>query len=499
MGPPRAAPLLLLAAVLGCTAGPPPEPPSLAASEAKMAEGRYGEALRALRALPPAELPVASQRLRAATVAARGKDFALALSFLKAGENPSTEARLLAAESLLRSGDAAGAKEALAALEQQGLRTERWRFLYALLCLVRGERDLGIAGLDEIARGGSRDPEVLVRWAETILDHPEEARRRLTEALGRTDDRGPVEAALGACLLLKDGDPESARMHLEEAVRLNPWNRDARLDLVRAGLRKGTPTSVDRAGQEAARLLEQDPSDAVARMLLAATFGELGRMATDPGAGVPPPAAIRAWDRAEREYATLLSGPIDDPATAIQVLQGWARIHVEEVPLDPPGAALGPGSHYARAVELLEKAETIDPDGRLEGGPNGSRLIAETWFLRGRAARKAHTGSSDHTEALGYLQKAFKADPRHLGASWDLGLLCHDLFPDSKEYQDLAYRAMRAHKVMRDRAGLPSLDPEKLKIYDEVMKNAPHPVPQDPKSPAPKQPDPNPPAPKKEE
>jgi tetratricopeptide (TPR) repeat protein len=463
--------LLLVLALPACTRAAPGDPPALPAAEAKMAEGRYGEAVRDLRGIPLADLPLEAQRVRVAEAAKKGRDFALVARVLEADRRGSVPARLLRVEGILRSGNLDGAKEALAEMEREGIRPERWRFLHALLGLARnekGERDAAVQALGELVQEGSRDPEVLVRWAETVLSVPAEARRRLTEALDRVDDRGPVLAALGAVLLRKDGDPGIARLHLEEAVRLRPFDRDARLDLVRAGLRRGGEVAVGRAVEEGILLVAQDPDDGEARLTLAEAYGEKGRLALDPRGVAPSLPAIRAWDLAEREYEELLRRGVADPPTAVRALLGLARIHVEEVPLDDRKAALAPGSHYAKAMEILRRAEELDPEGKLRGGPYEASLLAENYYLRGRASRKAHVGDLDHTDALGWFQKAFNLDKRHIDASWDLGSLCADFFAQSKEYQQLAYTAFRSHVTMREKVGAPPLDPERMKIAEDA-------------------------------
>ncbi len=119
-------------------------------------------------------------------------------------------------------------------------------------------------------------------------------------------------------------------------------------------------------------------------------------------------------------------------------------------------------------MEALAAAEAMDPEGKL-AGPWGVKLLAETWYLRGRANRKAHEGVSDNTEALRCYEKAFELDRHHLEAAWDLGLLCYD-FLRTPEYVQKAAMAFGCHAQERQRRGLPPLEGENLRIFADAMK-----------------------------
>ena len=113
-------------------------------------------------------------------------------------------------------------------------------------------------------------------------------------------------------------------------------------------------------------------------------------------------------------------------------------------------------------MEILGRAEGLDPEGRLRG-PRGVRLLAETHYLRGRAAKRCHEGDRDHTDAVRWYEKAWEADPRHMEAAWDLGHLYYD-FLRSPEYVAKAADRFRAHVAERERRGMPPLDEERMAI-----------------------------------
>ncbi len=479
--PPIPAGVLLLAglaAAAGCggcgTPAPASVPPALAAAEKSLEEGHFGAALRGLRTIPPDDLAGPEARLRAGRAAAKARDFGLAARFLdadaKGDPRKAAAACLLRAEALVRAGKLDAAKNALDALEKGGVRTDRWRYELSLLSLALGEKEVARQVLEDLVSGGSRDADVLVRWAELSLDQPQEARRRLAEGAERAEDKAVVQAALGRFLLLAGGDPRTAAAELEDVVRARPWDRDVRLDLVRARLRAGGEVSVARAAEQAESLLGEDPDDAEARLALAESLGESGRLkAGDASAGVNRPAEA-LYGKAAAQYEELLRRGVRDPAAAIRALQGFARTHVELVANDPGADAREPGTHFARAMEALDKAQALDPQGTLTD-PFGVKLLAETYYLRGRANRKAHAGSSDNTDALRWYELAFATDHRHLEASWDLGMLCFD-FLRSPEYVQKAAMAFGFHDLERKRRGLPPLEGEQLRIFLDAMKRA---------------------------
>jgi tetratricopeptide (TPR) repeat protein len=467
-----------LAAAAGCggcgPSSPAPGPAALPAAEKALVEGHYGAALRGLRSILPDDLPGPEARLRAARAAAKVMDFDLVARFLEADAKGdlrgAAEACLLRAEGLVRSGKFEAAKEALAALETAGVRTDRWRYDYSILCLARGDREVARHELEDLVSGGTRDADILVRWAELALDQPAVARRRLGEGIERADDRAVVQTALGRFLLVTGGDPRAAAAELEDAVRARPWDREARLDIVRARLRAGGEASVHLAVEEAERLLGEDPDDAEARLACAETLGESGRLAAgDTSGGVNRPATA-IFEKAAAQYQELLRRGTRDEAAAIRALQGFARTQVELVANEPGPDARVPGSHFARAMEALDRAEALDREGKLTG-PFGVRLLAETWYLRGRANRKAHDANSDHTDALFCFEKAFETDHHHLEASWDLGLLCYDLLR-TPEYVQKTAMAFGCHDLERKRRGLPPLDGPRLLIFADAMKRA---------------------------
>jgi tetratricopeptide (TPR) repeat protein len=465
-----------VAALPACSPPPPrPAPPGLERAEKALAEGRYGAAARELRSLRPADLEGAETRLRAAQAAVKARDFARAALFLEAdakrdlGRAPG--AALLRAECLVRSGRLDDAQQALRAIEAAGSRTERWRYAYALLSLARGERDLGARDMEALATAGSKDPDVLIRWAELPLpDGFDEAKRRLDDALLRATDPAPVLAMRGRLLLLGGREARAALADLEEAVRARPWDREARRDRVRARVRVGGLVSVEAAVREAEGIVAEDPDDGETRIAFAEALGEAGRLAGLGGDGalhLPAP-AVRYYERAAEQYGEYLQRPVRDPAMAIRALQGLARTEIQRIPLDETGRMRAPGSHYARAMEALQRAQALDPEGRFRGEWDVG-LLAETWYLRGRANKRVHEGTTDHTEALRSYQKALEIDPRHLEACWDLGLLCHDFFPDSPAYWQIAADAFRAHLKERERRDLGALDPERMAIVKSAF------------------------------
>lgn len=476
MSPRPLLPLLLAAALAGACSreAPPPDLRGIEAAERALAEGRWMAARRELESLPPLPEGAAEARLRAAEACMRCGDPSRAADLLgpaAAGPPPATEAvRLLRAEALVRSGRLEEAGTALADLEKAGLRGSRWRFLYALLSLARGEETGARMDLEDLVRKGSRDPDVHVLWAQQALDSPLEAQRRLHEALDVVTDRIPVLRALGRLLAgSAAGDARRAAEALEEVVRARPWDREARLSLVAAGRRAGGKPELARALAVARGLRGEDPRDPEIALALAETTAAAALAAMEETGGGPA-AARDDLMAAAALYEALASSPHPDTPLGIRILQGLARVHVEAIPLDAPGEVAAEGSHYRRALAALDRAEALDPEGRwAEEG--GSKLLAETHFLRGRAHRRAHHGDGDHTEAVRAYEKALEVDRRHVGALWDLGLLYYD-FLRGPEYIRKARLVFEACLRERERRGMEALDPGRLAIVAHVRKLA---------------------------
>jgi tetratricopeptide (TPR) repeat protein len=460
-----------LAALAAC--GPPPDrppPQGLVDAETALADGRYGAAARGLRALRPADLDGAAVRLRAARAAVKVREFERAAAFLEAdtvrepGRAP--EAGILRAEALVRCGRNEDAKKLLADLEIAGARTERWRYVYALLARARGEHDLATRDLEAMAAAGSRDPDVLVRWAELPLPNGfAEAKARLDEAVKRAADPAAVLAMRGRLLLRPGGEPRAALEDLEAALVSRPWDREARRDRVRARVAVGGSASVERACAEAEAMVAEDPDDMETRLALAEALGEAGRLAglvTD-GAINLPPATVRFYGRAAEQYAEFLRRPGRDPVAMVRALHGLARVEIQLIPLDETGRQRIPGSHFAKAMALLQRAEEADPDGRLRGDWD-LRLLGETHYLRGRACKRVHEGTSDNTDALRWYEKAVGVEGRHIEATWDLGHIYYDFFPDTPAYWQKAVDTFRLHLMERERRGLGPLDEVRMGI-----------------------------------
>jgi tetratricopeptide (TPR) repeat protein len=159
--------------------------------------------------------------------------------------------------------------------------------------------------------------------------------------------------------------------------------------------------------------------------------------------------------------------PGGDPGLAVRILQGAARLHIEAMDAEGPGGAFAPGSHFRRAEEALARAEALDPPpGRLRDA-RGLKTLAETWYLRARANKRAHAGDRDHKDAVGWYEKARTAEPGHLEAHWDLALLYADLLR-SAEYVKKADELFAHACILREARGLAPLAPEELRIVAQV-------------------------------
>ncbi len=475
MIPPALRPLALLLAT-GAAAGacrpaaapPAPVPAALEEAERALLEGRFGAARKGLRTLPRAALETREARLRGASAAMKAREPSLAADILSAdAEEP---ARLLRCEALLRSRRFGEARSALDALPKDGPGNERRRVLGVMLGMLEGRRDEARAEAAALVREGTLDPDAHVLHAQELTETPAIVERLLQEALGRVSDRAPVLRALGRLLLYVEGNPRRAAEPLEIAVRERPWDRDARLDLATALRRTGRDGDLARAVTQARSLRAEDPSDAEATLVLAEVLAE-GIRSAAAGAGGTGVLRGEAFAEALALYEELAGRPpAEDPARAVRVLQGLARLHVEAILVDDPARATVPGSRFRRAMETLDRAWALDPEGKLRDGA-GVRLSAETLFLRGKACKKAHTGDMDHTLAVGWYEKALDprvgGDPRHLEAHWDLGLLYAD-FLRTPDYIRKARSQFEDHITERERRGLPPLAPDLLRIVAQV-------------------------------
>jgi tetratricopeptide (TPR) repeat protein len=472
MTPGRAALLCLAAAiaVAGCSreepapaagaAAAPSMPKGLAEAERALEEGRFGEAGRLLRAVDVRSLTDPDLRLRAARDSAKVKDFEWAARVLEqdaaGGEGRPAEAGLLRAEALVRCGRF---EEAAPALAGPAEGTERGRYVRALLALGRGDREAAHALIESLVQGGSRDADVWVLWAQEATGDPKEMERRLRAAMERCADRATPGKALGR-VLLAQGDCVGAAGALREAVRERPFDRDARLDLVRALTGAGRADDPARAVEEARRLLKDGAEGFDARLALAEALAMQGIEASR-AAGDAPGAGIRPLQEAETLFADLAQRGAPDPLTQVRVLLGLARVLVEAIPMDDDAEIGAPTGRWARAVRALDAADSLDPEGRMSG-PFGVRLRAEVLYLRGRAAKRAHVGAKDNTDSLRHYENAVAADPRHMEALWDLAMLYYDLLR-SPEYVAKAADLFDRALAERRRRGLPPLPPSMLR------------------------------------
>lgn len=463
--------LLAVAAAAGCSRpgeAPAPVPEAVAAAERSLAEGRYGAARKTLRTIPRAALASRESRMRAAAAALKAREPSLAADVLSGDGDE--EARLLRAEGLIRSARKDEAKAALDALEREGAGGERRRVLRVMLGRITGR---GLEAREEAAalvKGGSRDPDAHVLHAQEHYSQPAFAERLLLDALPRVTDPAPLLKGLGRLLLHGAGNPVRAADYLERAVRERPWDRDARLDLATALRRTGRSGDLERAVAEARRLRGEDPGDGAVALLLAESLAEGIRLAAAAGPGVGPYREGEFRECLALYEELVRSPPGGDAETAIHVHHGLARLHVEAILSDAPWQATAEGSHYRRAVAALDAAKALDPEGRLKD-PAGVRLSAETLYLRARAAKRAHTGDMDHTEAVRLYEMAVDprvgGDLRHFEARWDLGLLYADLLR-SPEYIRKAREQFDDCLLERERRGMPPLPPKMMAIVAHV-------------------------------
>jgi tetratricopeptide (TPR) repeat protein len=472
MGPARDLALLaILLAACGGRGGARDEPPGLARAEAALEAGLPGEARRGLAAIPPGSFATPEMRLRAARAFGKARDWAAAARILEgdAGDfRRANEAALLRVEALLRAGALEPAEKALGVLGTVGVRPPRAAVLHAMATVARGRTGDGARDLEPLVRAGTRDPDARVLWAQIVLDLPGEAERRLQEGMGAVGDRGPLLRALGR-LLLRTGDADRAAHALVEAVRLRPWDRDARLDLARARVGTGRPEEMEAALEDLRRLARDDPEDFTIALALSEASAEKA-LRVSRAAGDSPSAANPEFEEALRLYEDLASRPAPDAGAAVSALFGLARLLVETIPLEHPSTSLLPGSRLRRAEAILDRALALDPDGRMVDG-YGVRLVAENYYLRGRGYKRAHAGDRDHRDAVGWYEKALKADGRHLDATLDLALLYYD-FLRTPEFVRKAARLVDAHERERSLRGLPPLRPDQLKPVAHIRRLA---------------------------
>lgn len=477
---PLAAALLLLLLLLGVPAaagcgprGPAPPPAALQEGERALEEGRFGEAARLLRSIPRDALATAPDRRRAAAALMKVDLHAEAADLLakdppgRGGRNG--EAALLRLEALLRSGRTEEAQRFLAEMEIAGQEGERKRVLRVMLDLRVGATGDAMRELEDLVSRGTRDADAWVLWAQAVLHQPEEAEKRLLAGAAAAADRAKVLRSLGRLLLRSKGDPHRARDLLEEAVRGRPWDREARLDLVGALRRTGVAADLDRALAEARRLREEEPGDFELSLCLAETLGEaaLGAAARAGGQAAAGRDHLLA---AIALYGDLARRPAPDPVAEVRVVQGLARAEVEAIHLDSQGDA-GPASHFRRALDALQRAEALDPEGKLRDPRGPWPLLAETWYLRGRAFKRVHAGDGDHTEAVGWYEKAARRADPHLDALWDLSLLYCD-FLRTPDHVRKAAAMMRKHERMREELGLPPLDAVRKRQLEDAADRA---------------------------
>jgi tetratricopeptide (TPR) repeat protein len=459
---------LLLSACGPAADAPAAEPPGLGKAEAAIDGGRPGEALREIASIVPESLVSPRQRLRAARVASRARDWARAARLLArdAEAAPAGEAALLRAEALLRTGDLDAGARAIAAAGEPP--PERARVLRAMLAVARGRADEAARGLEALARDGTRDPDAWVLLAQAALPDAAEAERRLLDGARACDGAAPIQSALGR-LALRAGRADRAIDALAPAVRARPWDREARLDLARARVATGRDPELDLAIEDLRRVVADAPAEFDPRLRLAEALGEKGvRITRRLNDG--PEGAQEEFAASLALYEALAAEAAPDPESAVSVLLGQARVLIECIPLDRPEVATAPGSRFRRAEAALARAEALDPQGRLLDA-NGVRLLAENWYLRGRANKRAHVGSRDHAESVGWYAKAVQADPRHLEAPWDLALIEYDHLR-TPEYVREAARHVEAHLAERKRRGMAEPDESRMRIVRDIRRRA---------------------------
>ena len=462
-------PLLLLAAACGAAAdGPVDEPPGLARAEAAIDAGRPGEARREIAAVVPGSLGTPAQRLRAARVAFRARDAARAARLLEgdAAAAPAGEAALLRAEALIRSGDLQGGTLAVAAAGEPP--PERARVLRAMIAVARGRAADAARDLEALARDGSRDADAWVLLAQCALPDAAEAERRLLEGARACPDSLPIQAARGR-ILLRGGRAEAALDALGPVARARPWDREVRLDFARARVAVGRDGDLDLAIADLRRIAADEPGDFVPRLRLAEALAEKG-VRISRRLGDSPQSAREEFGEALAVYDALAAEQPPDVESAVAAFLGMARVLIETIPLDRPEQATEPGSRFRRAEVWLEKTLALDAEGRMLDG-NGVRLLAEIYYLRGRANKRVHVGAKDHAESVGWYAKAVQTDPRQLEAPWDLALIEYDHLR-TPEYMREAARHMEIHFAERKRRGLPDPDPAQMKIVRDIRRRA---------------------------
>ena len=463
--------ILCLAAAAAAAGGPGGgggPPPALAEAETALGEGRTVEARRALLSLSAGSLPDGPARRRAAAGLMKLREFSRAADLL-AGDPPGRggrngEAALLRLESLVRSGRLPEARTLVVEMEGLGVGGDRRRVLRAMLDLAGGNAGDAHRELEDLVRGGTRDADAWILRAQLALDNPAEAERRLLSALGAVDDRVQILRALGRLLLRTEGGARRAVDALEEVVKARPWERESALDLVSALRRTGGAAELARARRLAEELRRGDPADFEASLAFAEVLGETARVAADAAMGNP--AGVREiLKEAIAVYGELAGRPAPDPVAGIRVLQGLGRAEILAIFLDAQGDA-GPTSHFRAAIAALERADAMDPGGKLRDG-RGRSLRAETLFLMARAHKRVHSGDGDHTTAVALYEEAARADPLHLDAKWDLALLYFD-FLRTPEYVRKARRLADRVVEGREAAGLPPLDAERQALLDRI-------------------------------
>ena len=143
-----------------------------------------------------------------------------------------------------------------------------------------------------------------------------------------------------------------------------------------------------------------------------------------------------------------LPAAVVQPASAggVAAAVRWAREH---------GVLLGVkgGGHHIAGLAIAPDGLTIDL-ARL------SDVVVEP------GAKRAHVGSRDHAESVGWYAKAVQADPRHLEAPWDLALIEYDHLR-SPEYIREAARHVEAHMAERKRRGMADPDEGRMRIVRE--------------------------------
>ncbi len=427
----------------------------LASIRAAMDAGRFVEASRLVDRVAPSGLERWEDRRTYALMAmeVRRPDAAARAVEKDARGAPrdTEEARQLLAEALIRSGRAEPAAKVIAELEQARLKGDRWHFLFALLSQLRGEPHIAREHLDPILQKGSRDAMVHVNGAQLAAGGELETERRLLTAIGLVDDVPRIQAALGRHLLSR-GQPRRAMDHLEPAVKGRPWDRDARVDLSRACRLVGGPVAAPRAVELARAVVAEDPSDQEARIALAE--GLAAHALADERRLAP------LMGEAITCYGEVLRRPLADERLRMMVLLGIARAHVELIGARTAEADLK--HHLAEALTALEAAEPLDT-GKQYLDVWGVRLLAEVYFLRGKALRRAHV--KDDRDCIEWYEKSFQTDRRHLDATWDLALLYYD-FMRAFPYQRRASARFDDHIRERARRGLPPLDAERMRMVE---------------------------------